>query len=105
MSIIFQAPTWEDILSKVLMRGLGSNAACAGADFLFVGMALSASSSTKSRAMKSFVEKFSSVNSGALGKTDRPFAAVDVDVDAFDAIAKSPSSPQSALCIRCGKYP
>lgn len=57
-----------DILSKVLIRGFGSNAGCvAGADRLFTGMALSASSSTKSLTMNSLVEKSFSSKLGPWG--------------------------------------
>lgn len=50
------------------MSGFASNAGCAGPDRLLIGTALSARLSTKSRTIKSLLEKFSSVKLGPLGK-------------------------------------
>jgi hypothetical protein len=62
----------ERMPSKVLIRGFGSNACCAGPERRFTGTALSARSSIKSLTMKSLFEKFSNVKLGALGKMDLP---------------------------------
>lgn len=50
------------------MSGFASNAGCAGPDRRLVGTALSAKLSTKSRTIKSLLEKFSRVKLGPLGK-------------------------------------
>lgn len=55
------------ILSKVLIRGLGSKACCEGPERRFAGTALSERSSIKSLTIKSLFEKFSSVKLGPLG--------------------------------------
>lgn len=56
------------LLSKVLIKGFGSNAGCAaGPDRRFNGTAASARSSMKSRVMKSLVEKSSSLKLGPWG--------------------------------------
>lgn len=59
------------MLSKVRMRGFGSNACCPGPERRFTGTALSARSSTKSLTIKSLFEKFSKVKLGPLGNIDR----------------------------------
>lgn len=56
------------VLSKVLIKGFGSNAGwVAGPDRRFAGVAPSANSSMKSRVMKSLVEKSSSEKLGPWG--------------------------------------
>lgn len=58
------------ILSKVLIKGFGSNAGWEAApDRRFTGTAASASSSTKSRVIKSLVEKSSSEKLGPWGNS------------------------------------
>lgn len=61
-------PMSSDVLSNVLISGFGSKAGCAaGADRRFTGIALSASSSTKSLTMNSLVEKSFSCKLGPWG--------------------------------------
>lgn len=67
------------------MRGLGSNACCAGPERRFTGTALSARSSTKSLTMKSLFEKFSKVKLGPLGNIDRPLPPPTVFKDIVDS--------------------
>lgn len=55
------------VLSKVRMSGFASKAGCAGPDRRLIGTALSAKLSTKSRTIKSLLEKFSRVKLGPLG--------------------------------------
>jgi len=64
------------------MRGFGSNAACAGPDLRFTGTADSARVSTKSRTMKSLLEKSSRVKLGPLGKRDLELADVTLSITA-----------------------
>jgi hypothetical protein len=56
------------VLSKVRIKGLGSKAVLAAPDRRLAGTALSARLSTKSRTMKSLLEKLSNVKLGPLGK-------------------------------------
>jgi hypothetical protein len=56
------------ILSNVRIRGFGSKGVCALPDRRFEGTALSARLSTKSRTIKSLLEKSSRVKLGPLGK-------------------------------------
>lgn len=64
-----QHATSKSLLSKVRISGFGSNACCKAApDRRFAGIAVSANESTKSRTVKSLLEKSSSVKLGPLGK-------------------------------------
>lgn len=85
-----------DVLSKVLISGFGSNAGCvAGADRRFTGIALSASSSTKSLTINSFVEKsFSS----KLGPWGNRALGPDPDSALFTAINAAGPRGASVLC-------
>lgn len=56
------------LLSKVRIRGFGSKGVCAVSDRRFEGTELSARLSTKSRTMKSLLEKSSRVKLGPRGK-------------------------------------
>lgn len=57
----------RNLLSNVRINGFGSNAACAIPDRRFEGTAVSAKLSTKSRTIKSLLEKSSNVKLGPLG--------------------------------------
>ena len=57
------------ILSKVRINGFGSNADAPGPERRLAGTALSARLSTKSRTMKSLLEKSSRVKLGPLGNS------------------------------------
>jgi hypothetical protein len=70
--------------SNALMRGLGSNACCAGPERLFAGTALSDKLSMKSFTMKSLLENVSTEKLGPLGNIDRPplgFPAIPSDYE------------------------
>jgi hypothetical protein len=83
------------ILSKVRIKGLGSNACCAGPDLRFAGTALSDSSSIKSLTMKSLFEKFSKVKLGPRGKIDLP---PDVRIEALSIAAVMTPALYQKMC-------
>lgn len=84
-----------DVLSKVLIRGFGSNAGCvAGADRRFTGIALSANSSTKSLTMNSLVEKSFSSKLGPWGNR-----ALGPDPDSALFTAINAAGPRGASVL------
>lgn len=85
----------DDVLSKVLIRGFGSNAGwVAGADRRFTGMALSANSSTKSLTMNSLVEKSFSSKLGPWGNR-----ALGPDPDSALFTAINAAGPRGASVL------
>lgn len=80
------------VLSKVLIKGFGSNAGwVAGPDRRFTGMAPSASSSMKSRVIKSLVEKSSSEKLGPWGnKALEPDPDSALSLALIDIVAAGP---------------
>jgi hypothetical protein len=77
---------------------LGSNAVEeAGPDRRFKGIALSARLSTKSRTIKSLLEKFSSVKLGPLGKRD--FAGLARSIVESRAGRRSPATGSRGLHV------
>lgn len=89
------------VLSNVLIKGLGSNAGwAAGPDRRFAGVAPSASSSMKSRVMKSLVEKSSSEKLGPWGNK-----ALEPDPDSALSLALNAivvAGPRGTQLV-CGK--
>jgi hypothetical protein len=81
------------ILSKVLIRGFGSKACCAGPERRFTGTALSERSSIKSLTIKSLFEKFSSVKLGPLGNMDLPLPPPVLFREAIDHSRELPRPP------------
>lgn len=82
-------------LSKVLMRGFGSNGCCPSPERLFRGTALSESPSTKSLTMKSLFEKSSNVKFGPFGKS--PLDGLPAPLLAAIVLADGKTSNPSAV--------
>jgi hypothetical protein len=78
-------------LSKVLIRGLGSKAWFAGPDRRLVGLAVSARESTKSRTIKSLLEKSSRVKLGPRGKRARLLVLLETARSMAAVVAGQPS--------------
>lgn len=89
----------SSILSNVRMRGFGSKAVGEGPERRLRGTALSARLSTKSRTMKSLLEKLSRVKLGPLGKRvlgpelDRSMVGVPAALQTTNAVA-------DYMCVR-----